>query len=168
MISGTAVHISGMVRLAIPTVEVIAPDGTKSLWVVALPYTEAAAAVRKIIPHDHIAELAIRRLPSSPKLGRLRPGEVRKIEPFIPKRPSYQNWLAKIGPAKGMRPDFSRTIFEYQAYAIARDGQLMAVNALTCNDDRDAVAEAKRLARYSDIEVWNGDRFIIRLVRRPK
>lgn len=164
---GAGVHIFEMVRLAIPTVEVTAPDGTKSLWVVALPHREAIVAVRRVIPPDHIAELAIRRLRSSPKLGRLLPGEVRQIEPSVPNRPSHQNWLAKFGPAKGRRPDFSRNLFEYQAYAIARDGHLMGVRELSCGDDGTAVAKAKRLARHSDIEVWNGDRFVIRLIRRP-
>jgi hypothetical protein len=69
-----------MVR-RVATVEVTSPDGSKSLWVVALPHGEAVAAVRTVIPPDHIAELSIRRLPvSRKKLDGLRPGEVRKIE----------------------------------------------------------------------------------------
>jgi len=148
-----------MVRLAIPTVEVTAPDGSKTLWVVALPYSEAAAAVREVIPPDHTAELSFRRLPSSPKLARLHPGEARKIEPLVPRRPSYPDWLAKLTIRKGKR---------YRAYAVARDGHIMAVKQMICSDDSEALAEAKRLARHSDVEVWNGDRFIIRLVRVPK
>jgi hypothetical protein len=70
-----------MVRTArLSTVEVVAPDGTKSFWVVALPHSEAVRAVRKIIPTDHKAELSMLRLQSSPKLDGLRPGEIRKIE----------------------------------------------------------------------------------------
>jgi hypothetical protein len=66
-------------RVAI--VEVTSPSGTKSLWVVARPHREAVAAVRMIIPPDHIAELSIRRLLGGQrKLAGLRPGEVRKIE----------------------------------------------------------------------------------------
>ena len=75
-----------MVRLAIPTVEVVAPDGTKSLWVVALPHNEAVAAVRNVLPSDHTAELSIRSLRSSPNLERLRPGEVRKMESTAPSK----------------------------------------------------------------------------------
>jgi len=70
-----------MVVRRVATVEVTSPDGGKSLWVVALPHGEAVAAVRKLIPLDHIAELSIRRLlGSQKKLDGLRPGEVRKIE----------------------------------------------------------------------------------------
>jgi hypothetical protein len=58
-----------MVRLSLPAVEVIALDGTKSFWIVALPHTEAIAAVREVVPPDHIAELSIRSLRRSPKLG---------------------------------------------------------------------------------------------------
>jgi hypothetical protein len=72
-------HISGMVRTArSSTVEVVAPDGTKSFWVVALPHSEAVGAVRKVIPTDHRAELSMQRFQSGHKL--LQPGEVRKIE----------------------------------------------------------------------------------------
>jgi hypothetical protein len=70
-----------MVRIArSSTVEVVAPDGTKSFWVVALPHSEAVGAVRKVIPTDHKAELSMLRLQSSPKLDGLQSGEVRKIE----------------------------------------------------------------------------------------
>lgn len=77
------VHNVGAVRMVrrVATVEVTSPDGSKSLWVVARPHSEAVAAVRTIIPPDHIAELSIRRLSGSrKKLEGLRPGEVRKIE----------------------------------------------------------------------------------------
>jgi hypothetical protein len=69
-----------MVRLAISAVEVIAPDGAKSHWVVALPHSAAVAAVRQVIPTDHTAELSIRRFTGE----RLRSGEVREIETHAP------------------------------------------------------------------------------------
>jgi hypothetical protein len=76
-----------MVR-RVATVEVTSPDGTKSLWAVALPHGKAVAAVRMIIPPDHIAELSIRRLlGSQKKLNGLRLGEVRKIETKSPSDP---------------------------------------------------------------------------------
>jgi hypothetical protein len=71
-----------MVRVATPTVEVTAPDGTKSLWAVTLSHGEAVAAVRKMIPPDQKAELALRRVSrSTSKLDGLRAGEVRKLDP---------------------------------------------------------------------------------------
>jgi hypothetical protein len=66
-----------MVRLATSTVEVVAPDGAKSHWVVARPHSAAVAAVRQAIPNDHTAELSIRRFSGAG----LRPGELREIEP---------------------------------------------------------------------------------------
>ena len=69
-----------MVR-RVASVQVTSPDGTKSLWVVARPHSEAVAAVRTVIPPDHMAELSIRRLVvSQKKLDGLRPSEIRKIE----------------------------------------------------------------------------------------
>jgi hypothetical protein len=85
-----------MVR-RVATVEVTSPDGTKSLWAVALPHSEAVAAVRIVIPPDHIAELSIRRLLGSQKKpDGLRLGEVRKIEAKThSKSPSDAKWFAK-------------------------------------------------------------------------
>jgi hypothetical protein len=38
---------------------------------------------------------------------------------------------------------------------------------MICSDDGEAVAKAKRLTKYYDIEVWNGDRFVIRWFADP-
>jgi hypothetical protein len=48
-----------MACVAIPVVQVITPDGTTTLWAVALPHRDVAAITR-IIPSDHIAQLVIR------------------------------------------------------------------------------------------------------------
>jgi hypothetical protein len=78
LFSGRRNMISAMARFAISTVEVIAPDGVTSHWVVALPHCAAVAAVRRVIPPDHSAELSIRRFP----VEGIRPGEVREVEPM--------------------------------------------------------------------------------------
>src|ERR1700739_425521 len=84
--------ISRMARFPISTVGVIAPHGTKSHWVVALPHSAAVAAVRKIIPPGHSAELSIRRFPAEG----LRPGEVREVEAMThPKCPNDPNQTVK-------------------------------------------------------------------------
>ena len=72
-------HIVWMANVR-ATVEVTAPDGTKSFWVAAVVHKDAVAAVRAVIPADHLAELSIRRFLPGPKLGRLRWGDVRKVE----------------------------------------------------------------------------------------
>ncbi len=158
-----------MARVVTPTVEVSAPDGTKSLWAVALPHSEAVAAVRSVIPPDHVAELSIRRLRRSPRLDGLRPGEVRKIEAMSQPRPARdpsQLATSTIDIVRGKRAGFPRA--EYRAYAVASDGRFMEFKEIVCGDDDEAVARAKRLIGNSDIEVWNGDRFVIRLLHRPK
>jgi hypothetical protein len=153
-----------MVRFAISAVEVIAPDGVKSHWVVGLPHDAAVAAVRQVIPTDHTAELSIRRFTGEG----LRPGEVREIEPV--NHPSDPNQTVKsiIDIATGEPRVSRRTLLEYRAYAVGSDGRFIRCDEMTCRDDSEAVAKAKRLISDSDIEVWNHNRFVIRLVHTPK
>jgi hypothetical protein len=156
-----------MVRVAISTVEVVTPDGIKSHWVVALPHSAAVAAVRQVIPPGHTAELSIRRFTGE----RLRPGEVREIELMThPKCPSDPNQTVKsiIDIATGEPRVSRRTLFEYRAYAVGNDGHFVGCSEMICRDDGEAVAEAKRLVGDTDIEVWNRNRFVVRLVHRPK
>ena len=67
------------VRTKIPVVEVIAPDGRKSLWIAVVATTKAVAAVKEVIPPDHVAILTKRRLSITRKSVVLRRGEVRRI-----------------------------------------------------------------------------------------
>jgi hypothetical protein len=67
------------VRTKIPVVEVIAPDGRKSLWVAAVAKANAVAAVKEVIPPNYVAALARQRLTITRKSEILRPGEVRKV-----------------------------------------------------------------------------------------
>ena len=156
-----------MVRIAISAVEVVAPGGFKSHWVVALPHTAAVAAVRKIIPPGHTAELSIRRFIAEG----LRPGEVREVKPMTqPKFPSDPNQTVKsIIDSVAGEPDVSpRTGFEYRAYRVGKDGRFAGCTEMICRDDGEAIAAAKRLASDSDVEVWNHNRFVMLLVHEPK
>jgi hypothetical protein len=133
-----------------------------SHWVVALPLHAAVAAVRQVIPPDHSAELSIRRFPAEG----LRPGEVREVKPMThPKRPNDPNQTMKsiidIAPAEPA--ESPGKALEYRAYVIGNDGQFLGCTEMICHDDGEAVAKAKRLASDSDIEVWNRNRFVIRL-----
>ena len=67
------------VRTKIPMVEVIAPDGQKSLWVAAVAKANAVAAVKEVIPPNYVAVLSERRLTITRKSVVLRRGEVRKV-----------------------------------------------------------------------------------------
>jgi hypothetical protein len=52
---------------------------------------------------------------------------------------------------------------EYRAYAIGSDGHIVKAIALVCDDDKQAIKEAKEaLANYT-IEVWSGNRFVVRI-----
>jgi hypothetical protein len=68
------------VRTKIPIVEVIAPDGQKSLWVAAVAKANAVAAVKQVIPTNYAAVLSELRLTLTRKSKVLRRGEVRKIK----------------------------------------------------------------------------------------
>jgi hypothetical protein len=68
------------VRTKIPIVEVIAPDGQKSLWVAAVAKANAVAAVKRVIPTNYVAVLSERRLTLTRKSEVLRRGEVRRIK----------------------------------------------------------------------------------------
>ena len=68
------------VRTKIPMVEVIAPDGRKSLWVAAVARDNAVAAVKQVIPTNYVAALTQRRVTITRKSEVLRPGEVRRVK----------------------------------------------------------------------------------------
>jgi hypothetical protein len=54
---------------------------------------------------------------------------------------------------------------EYRAYAVGIDGHIVSFEALVCADDVEAIDKAKRLIDGYDIELWSGDRLVIRLNR---
>jgi hypothetical protein len=68
------------VRSKIPMVEVIAPDGRKSLWVAAVAKASAVDAVKQVIPTDHVARLTQRRVTITRKSEVLQRGEVRRVK----------------------------------------------------------------------------------------
>src|SRR6266576_1449806 len=75
-------HVPNMpnVRTKIPVVEVIAPDGQKSLWVAAVAKANAVRAVKQIIPPNYVAALSRQRITITRKAEILRPGEVRRVK----------------------------------------------------------------------------------------
>lgn len=52
---------------------------------------------------------------------------------------------------------------EYRAYTIGEDGHITSCRAFKCAEDGEAVVWAKQLLDGHDIELWSGDRFVIRL-----
>jgi len=68
-------------RACYPLVEVTAPDGTSAVWAaIAIPYEEAVAAVKKLVPPGRLPELSIRKFPVGLKIAGALPGEVMRVE----------------------------------------------------------------------------------------
>jgi len=57
---------------------------------------------------------------------------------------------------------------EYRAYTVGQDDHITASRAFTCADDSDAIVWAKQLVDGHDIELWSGDRFVIRVEHQEK
>jgi hypothetical protein len=55
---------------------------------------------------------------------------------------------------------------EYRAYIVGVDGHFIGFEPLICRNDGEAVAKAKRLLDGHDIEIWSGERLVIRLKSR--
>jgi hypothetical protein len=68
------------VRTKIPMVEVIAPDGQKSLWVAAVAKANAVHAVKQVIPTNYVAALTPRRVTITRKSEVLQRGQVRRVK----------------------------------------------------------------------------------------
>jgi hypothetical protein len=73
-----------------------------------------------------------------------------------------------IDIATGEPRVFRRALFEYRAYAVGSDGHFTQCDEMICRDDGEAIAKTKSLISDSDIEVWNRNRFVIRLVHTSK
>jgi hypothetical protein len=57
---------------------------------------------------------------------------------------------------------------EYRVFPVGLDGHFVGSRALTCANDAEAIEQAVRLADGHDVELWSGDRFVTRLVYKPK
>jgi hypothetical protein len=59
-------------------------------------------------------------------------------------------------------------VIEYRAFLLGADEHFIGFEPLICLDDAEAIAKAQRLVDGHDIEVWSGDRFVIRLSHENK
>jgi len=55
---------------------------------------------------------------------------------------------------------------EYRAFTMGHDGHIKSSRAFVCESDDDATVWAKQLLDGHDIELWSGERFVIRLDHR--
>jgi hypothetical protein len=52
---------------------------------------------------------------------------------------------------------------EYRAYAIGADGHIVKSMPLICDDDNQAMEEARKALENHTIELWSGERLVARL-----
>jgi hypothetical protein len=52
---------------------------------------------------------------------------------------------------------------EYRIYVVGADGHFVGCEPLVCGDDVEAIEKAKRLVQANDIELWCGERLVVRL-----
>ena len=57
---------------------------------------------------------------------------------------------------------------EYRVFSVDVDGHRAGIAEMACRDDGEAVAKAKRLIDDHDLEVWNRDRFVTKLIHKSK
>jgi hypothetical protein len=58
-------------------------------------------------------------------------------------------------------------VADFRAYIIGHDGHINEFEPLICADDAEAIAGAKRLVDGHDVELWSGERLVIRLSHKP-
>lgn len=74
--------------------------------------------------------------------------------------PPWDTVLSNTDVATGVRMP------EYRAYRVGLDGHFFGFEPLVCADDAEATEKATRLVDGYEIELWSGERFIIRLDRK--
>ena len=57
---------------------------------------------------------------------------------------------------------------EYRAYTVGRDGHFIGFEPLVCANDAEAIEQAKRLIVNHAVELWSGERLVIRLEAKAK
>jgi hypothetical protein len=55
------------------------------------------------------------------------------------------------------------TVAEYRVYQVGLDGHFISFHAFTCENDGEAIERAQRLVDGHDVELWSGERFLIKL-----
>jgi hypothetical protein len=53
-------------------------------------------------------------------------------------------------------------VIEYRAYAVDKDGHIVKAIPLICDDDTQAIDKAMEILGDCTIEVWSGDRLVVR------
>jgi hypothetical protein len=57
-------------------------------------------------------------------------------------------------------------VVDYRVYFVGSDGHFVRFVGLSCSGDAEAIEQARRLVEDRDIELWSGERFIVRLPQK--
>ena len=55
----------------------------------------------------------------------------------------------------------------YRVCTIGLDGHFLSVEEIECANDQKAIQKAQEAVDDRDVELWQGDRFIVRLSPKP-
>ena len=55
-----------------------------------------------------------------------------------------------------------------RAYVIDHGGHFVRFESMVCTDDAEAIEKAQRIVDRFAVELWNGERFVIRLDAKTK
>ncbi len=56
---------------------------------------------------------------------------------------------------------------DYRAYTVGHDGHFTDCHVRVCNDDRAAIEWAQQLVASRAIELWCGERFVVKFEPKP-
>jgi hypothetical protein len=59
-------------------------------------------------------------------------------------------------------------VAEYRVYTVDGEGHFIGYDPLVCANDAEAIEKAKRLVINHAIELWSGERLVIRLDAKTK
>jgi hypothetical protein len=59
-------------------------------------------------------------------------------------------------------------VVEYRAYLVDQDGHFVSLEPMVCADDAEAIEKAQHLVDRFSVELWSGERFVIRLEAKTK
>ena len=52
---------------------------------------------------------------------------------------------------------------EYRVYTIGPDGHIFKAKPMVCENDEEVISRARAIVAEYPIEIWSGERFVIRL-----
>jgi|SRR5665213_1729332 len=64
------------------------------------------------------------------------------------------------------QPLSGRHLTDYRAYTIGMAGRIIGYEPLVCGNDEEAIEKATGLVSKHDIELWSGERLVVRLSSR--